>query len=105
MVNNHKNVALSHKSEVAIERILSIVEDLEIVSKRIFNTKEAAKFLGLSESQVYKLVHRRDIPHYKRGKLLRFKQSELEDWLLENPVPTNKEIAQSISNLNVYADV
>ena len=71
MVNNHKILT-------AIERLQSFVEDLDINTKEIYDTKEAAKYLGLSVSKVYKLAHLRQVPHYKRGKLLRFKKSELE---------------------------
>ncbi|MDA1190500.1 MAG: helix-turn-helix domain-containing protein [Candidatus Poribacteria bacterium] len=50
--------------------------------ERLLNVNEAAALLGVSTATVYGWVHERRIPHYKPTKrCLRFRQSELEDWL------------------------
>ena len=43
--------------------------------------KVAADFLGVSTSLVYAWVERKQIPHYRMGRAIRFKLSELEAWL------------------------
>ena len=45
------------------------------------SVKTAARFLGVSASLVYAWVERKQIPHYRLGRAIRFKLSELEAWL------------------------
>ena len=54
----------------------------------IFDMNQAAEFIRLSKSYLYKLTSARKIPHFKKGKKIYFKQEELEDWMLSDPVPT-----------------
>lgn len=42
---------------------------------------QAAAFLGLKKSTVYKKVMLGELPHYKTGKKLKFKRSELEAYI------------------------
>ena len=57
-------------------------------SKEILNTHEAAKFLGVSVSQIYRLSSKGKIPFHKAGgkKLSFFLRSELVDWVRNNGV-------------------
>lgn len=42
---------------------------------------EAAEFLGLKKSYVYKLIHLRQIPYLKYGaRLVRFNAAALQEW-------------------------
>ncbi len=55
-------------------------------TKNVLTFKEAAEFLGIAESYLYKLTSSKTIPHYKpNGGLLRFDRKELEQWALKNP--------------------
>ena len=45
------------------------------------SVKTASRFLGVSASLVYAWVERKQIPHYRLGRAIRFKLSELEAWL------------------------
>ena len=45
------------------------------------DVKTAARFLGVSPSLVYAYVERKQIPHYRMGRAVRFRLSELEAWL------------------------
>lgn len=72
-----------------------------ITAKTIFCTKEvltsdeAARYMGVSKSYLYKLTMRREIPHYKpRGKMCYFNRRELEAWLQGNRVATSEEIEE-----------
>jgi excisionase family DNA binding protein len=61
--------------------------------KPVLNFQEACKYTGLSKSWMYKLTHRGSIPHYKPdGKMLYFKTTELENWMLRNKVLSDEEI-------------
>lgn len=53
--------------------------------KGTLNFKEAREYLGLSNSQLYKLTRNGDIPYYKpTGKLIYFNKQELDEWVCQN---------------------
>ena len=63
-------------------------------TKEVLTSDEAARYLGVSMSYLYKLTMRREIPHYKpMGKKCYFNRLELEAWLQSNRVATATEIA------------
>lgn len=73
------------------EEINNIIK--ELADKTIFTTKEvltsdeAAKYMGISKSYLYKLTMTRKIPHYKpMGKVCYFDRRELENFLRSNRV-------------------
>lgn len=63
-------------------------------AKQILNIEEAAALTGLARQTLYGLTSRREIPHFKRGKALRFKYDELQAWLLANRRKTVEEISR-----------
>ena len=74
--------------------IANLVAELIATSqKEVLNADEAAKFLNVSKSHLYKLTMGRKIPHYKPlGKLIYFRKTELEQWLLANRCATDEEL-------------
>ena len=44
------------------------------------DVKTAGRFLGVSASLVYAWVERKQIPHYRMGRSIRFRISELVEW-------------------------
>jgi excisionase family DNA binding protein len=81
----------------ALEERLSIVEKsvqmAGLTTKEVLNFDEAASFIGISKSWLYKLTSRANIPHYKpSGKMCYFNRLELEAWLQQNRVSTSDEI-------------
>lgn len=72
----------------------------ELADKVIFTTKEvltsdeAARYMGIAKSYLYKLTMARKIPHYKpMGKVCYFNRKELEEFLQSNRVATAAEIS------------
>ena len=64
-------------------------------TKEVLTSNEAAKYMGVSKSYLYKLTMRQQIPHYKpMGKMVYFNRLELEQWLQSNRVSTATEISQ-----------
>ena len=60
------------------------------IHKNLLTSDEAARFLGISKSYLYKLTMQRRIPHYKPcGKLNYFDLGELEEWAKSVKVPAN----------------
>ncbi len=64
-------------------------------TKEVLTSDEAAKYMGVSKSYLYKLTMKQQIPHYKpMGKMCYFNRTELEKWLQSNRVSTSTEISQ-----------
>lgn len=64
-------------------------------TKEVLTSDEAARYMGISKSYLYKLTMRQQIPHYKpMGKMCYFNRIELEQWLQSNRVSTDTEINQ-----------
>ena len=79
--------------------------DQQSTAKSHLNFQQACDYLGLSESYLYKLTHKKQIPHYKlpTGKKLIFVKNELDEWLLSNPVKTEMDIEQEAANYIILA--
>ena len=77
-----------------MQELQKIKQATLLSGKAVITLPEFATLAGVSESYAYKLVHRKEVPHYKRngGKLLYFSKKEVEDWMLENRVPTDDEV-------------
>lgn len=64
-------------------------------AKEVLTSDEAAKYLGISKSYLYKLTMGQKIPHYKpMGKMCYFNRLELEQWLQNNRIATEAELSQ-----------
>jgi excisionase family DNA binding protein len=64
---------------------LNRIEEKLTAQKSVLNLDEAATFLGISKSHLYKLTSTGGIPCYSPGgKKLYFNRSELEKWALES---------------------
>jgi len=85
-----------------LERLKSIerkLDELAVLNKETLTLKEAAKYLDLSCSHLYKLTYSKQIPHYKpRGKNVFFERRELDKWLLQNRQATKAEIEQAAND-------
>lgn len=70
-------------------------------TKEVLTSDEAARYLGVSKSCLYKWTMSRQIPHYKSatGKLCFFNRQEVEAWMQTNRVMTNAEIEQQAQKL------
>jgi excisionase family DNA binding protein len=77
--------------------VAKILESLERIEKQLnqehnpptdngpfMNIQEVAEFLNLSVPTIYGYVHKQAFPHYKAGKRLNFKKSELIEWILSS---------------------
>ena len=63
--------------------------------KEILSSTEAADFMGISMSFLYKLTRTKKIPHYKpMGKLMYFNKTDLECWMQSNRIATEDEITR-----------
>ena len=82
--------------ERKIEELAALNKELAALNKETLNLKEAARYLNVSCSHLYKLTYTKEIPHYKpRGKQIYFEKRELDQWLLQNRQKTKAEIEQA----------
>ena len=64
-------------------------------TKEVLTSDEAARYMGVSKSYLYKLTMNKQIPHYKPlGKICYFNRQELEQWLQSNRYSTDEELSQ-----------
>lgn len=72
-----------------LHRRIESLENAQFTNKDVLTFDEACKYLGVSDSLLYKLTSAKAVPHYKpRGKMIYFKKLELNEWLLHNQVIT-----------------
>ncbi len=50
--------------------------------EKFVQVKDIAEYLGVSEKTVYYWTHIQFIPHYRLPKAIRFKLSEIDNWIL-----------------------
>jgi excisionase family DNA binding protein len=55
----------------------------ENILKDFLNIQELSQLLGIKVSTLYTLVEEKRVPHYRIGRLIRFKRSEIELWMGE----------------------
>jgi len=51
------------------------------------NVKGVSEYLALKKSTVYSLVEEKKIPHYRINRQIRFKKSEIDEWMEEHKEP------------------
>ena len=72
-----------------------ITAKMSLNTKEVLTTDEAASYMGVSKSYLYKLTMEKRIPHYKpMGKMCFFNRKEMEMWLQTNRVATDEELSQ-----------
>lgn len=83
---------LSLKTKEVLTELITTKVSL---NKDVLTSDEAASYMGVSKSYLYKLTMGNKIPHYKpMGKMVYFNRQELEQWLQANRVATDEELSQ-----------
>lgn len=76
--------------EVFNER-MNRIEDKLFSVKEMLTTTEVAEYLGVTQSQIYKLTMNLEIPHFKPKKLIYFDRKELLRWMHKNHIVPAKQ--------------
>jgi excisionase family DNA binding protein len=79
-----------------LQKVLAI--RLEPQVNDLLNVDEVAKLIGRSVDTIYRLTHKRQIPHSKPHGVLLFSKQEIIEWFNSHRVKTCDEI-------NIVADV
>ena len=77
-----------------LQAIKDLLAEVQGSPKEVLTSDEAAAYLGISKSCLYKLTMGRKIPHYKSegGKLCYFDRTELIEWMKAHKVATDAEL-------------
>lgn len=72
---------------------------MALQTREIMTAPEAAQYLNMRLSHLYRLTMNKEIPYYKpRGKVMYFRRAELDNWVFSNRIPTNGEIGRQAQN-------
>lgn len=83
------------KDEEILQRLQAIERYSLLAAKNVFTIDDAALYIGVTKSTIYKLTCEKRIPFYRpNGKLIYFDKKEIEDWMRQNRVGTDHEIEQ-----------
>jgi excisionase family DNA binding protein len=90
------------KEDLILEKLTQINQKLDeqaLLQKVVLNFNEAARYLDISESHLYKLTSTKQIPHFcPQGKRLYFNRQELDEWLQRNRHSSKVEIEQAATD-------
>lgn len=82
-----------------LENIERMLVEQNLLKKEVLNFSEAAVYLEVSHSHLYKLTSSGVLPAYKpNGKKLYFNRKELDSWLLSNKQASKDEIEAQANN-------
>ncbi|RDB06913.1 helix-turn-helix domain-containing protein [Runella aurantiaca] len=88
--------------QTVVERVVSNhfqvknKDDPDLTYPTIMGTEQAASFLGIAESTLYRYTSKRLIPYHKRYQKLYFKKADLQNWVNEARNNTINELKNSI---------
>lgn len=84
------------------ETLREILEEGRVESSNnatLINVQEAAALLNIAVNTIYEKTSEKLIPHYKHGKKIMFKKSELLAWVESRRVPTIHEIRKEAASI------
>jgi excisionase family DNA binding protein len=85
-----------------LDRIEHLLTEHTLSTKEILNLSEAALFLDISRSHLYKLTSQKQIPHFcPQGKKLYFRRDDLQNWLQRNRQEVEDTVEERVNNLTI----
>ena len=90
--NVQKNTQL-YKQIAELQKRVEILEDILDSAKEVLTVEEAARFMGLARSTLYKMTCEQTIPFYRpNGKMIYFEKSAILSRKKKNRVYSTEEI-------------
>ena len=85
-----KNVRKDNRLQRQIEELqkrMDAVEDILDNAKEVLSVEEAARFMDIARSSLYKMTSDRSIPFYRpNGKMIYFEKADILEWIRKNRV-------------------
>lgn len=92
-------IALLLEKVTRIEQLLSKGKGAEDQFKQMLTTIEAAEYMGVSLSMMYKMTHRRELPVYKpSGGKVYLKREDINAYLSKHRLMSQEEIEKEAIN-------
>lgn len=90
---------MDEKIFIELNELKKLIMEQNLLRKEVLNFAEACLYLDISESHLYKLTSRKQIPHFcPQGKKLYFNRHELDAWLQQNRQITQDDIEMQAAN-------
>ena len=78
-----------------LQKRVETLEDMLEAGKEVLTVDEAAKFMGMARSSLYKMTSDQTIPFYRpNGKMIFFEKSDILSWIRKNRVSSREEIEE-----------
>ena len=78
-----------------LDELESLIKSQAMFQKEVLTFQEGCDYCGFMSGHMYKLTSSNAIPYYKpNGKMIFFRRSELDAWLLRNRTSTKDELEQ-----------
>jgi excisionase family DNA binding protein len=71
--------------------------------KEFLTIPDLSEYLTIKKTTLYSMVESGDIPHYRIGRLIRFKMSDVEAWMenhRQDPSDANKKAREILKAIN-----
>jgi excisionase family DNA binding protein len=82
-----------------LDSIEKMLMEQNMLKKEVLTFNEAAIYIEVSHSHLYKMTSTGIVPAYKpNGKKLYFNRKELDEWLMSNKQLSQDEIEQQAAN-------
>lgn len=85
-----KNVRKDSRLQRQIEELqkrMDVMEDVLDNAKEVLSVEEAARFMDIARSSLYKMISDRSIPFYRpNGKMIYFEKADILEWIRKNRV-------------------
>ena len=98
--NRNSKMNLEQERRIAeLQERVNRLENLCYAAKEVLNLEEAATFLGIAKSTLYKMTHLNQLPYFKpSGKLIFFEKKALLDWVRGARAMSEEEIRLEAAN-------
>jgi excisionase family DNA binding protein len=60
-----------------------------VLEERWVGAEDVAAHLGVAKDSIYRWIEKRGLPAHRVGRLLRFKLSEIDEWVRRDSKPKN----------------
>ena len=94
-----RRITLISESLERFGDIARIIEHAQVMEENIYacktllNLDEAAKYMGMSKSSLYKMTASRQLSYYKpNGRFILFEREELDELMRTNPIYSRKAL-------------
>ena len=79
---------------------VEVLENTLSAGKEVLTLEEAARFMGVTKSSLYKMTHEQTIPYYKpNGKMVYFEKAELLTWIRRNAIASKAQVSEEANRI------